>query len=373
MIKIEHLQMTYADSGLKVLTDVNAQINDGEVISIIGPSGTGKSTLLRCINLLEKPTGGNIWIDGVNLTDSSADIARVRRNVGMVFQNFNLFEHLSVLDNVMVGPMKLLGMSAADAERQGRGLLSQVGLLSKADAFPHQLSGGQKQRVAIARCLSMNPKVILFDEPTSALDPTMVSEVLRVIRDVAKRGITMMIVTHEMQFARNVSTRVFYMDQGVIYEDGTPEQIFENPQKQRTQVFIKRIRSLNRHIDSADYDLYGLLGDVRAFCQGYGLEGRLTDHIEHLLEEVLSLCVGQQSGERGKAVAAGGGLDMDIAYSEKSGHVRMRFLLPASAGSVLDTPNPDEQLSVSMIRGLSQSALESVDNDRLQLLIGVNC
>lgn len=373
MIRIEHLQKTYQDSGLKVLTDVNAEIQDGEIVSVIGPSGTGKSTFLRCINMLEKPTAGNIWIDGVNVADPKTDISKVRRSVGMVFQSFNLFEHLSVIDNVMVGPMKLLGMSREAAESQARDLLDQVGLLSKANAFPHQLSGGQKQRVAIARCLSMNPKIMLFDEPTSALDPTMVSEVLRVIRDVASRGITMIIVTHEMQFARNVSTRVFYMDQGVIYEDGTPEQIFDNPVKERTQFFIKRVRAISRHFDSRNDDLYGLLGEVNHFCFQYGLDGGLTAQIEKAVEKLVGNCLNALDDSQIAKLKACGGMDLDVAFSEKSGHVRMRLLYPMEMERILNTDTVEGQARLDDLQTVCMSIVQDMHEGRQQISVGVNC
>lgn len=290
MIRIEHLSKYYDNSKLLVLKDVNAEIRDGEVISIIGPSGTGKSTFLRCINKLETATSGHIWIDGIDVLDPGTDIKEIRKNVGMVFQNFNLFDHLSVLDNVMIGPIKLLGMSRDEAEAQGRSLLAQVGMSSKADAFPRELSGGQKQRVAIARCMSMKPKVILFDEPTSALDPTMVTEVLSVIREVARKGITMLIVTHEMKFARDVSSRVFYMDQGIIYEDGTPEQIFDNPRNTFTKVFVRRIRAYDFQIDDKDYDSFGMMAGLRTFCHRYAMKESTIERIENLVRNSLAIC-----------------------------------------------------------------------------------
>ena len=241
MIAVEHLSKRYGD--VTVLQDISAQIARGEVISVIGPSGTGKSTFLRCLNLLEEPSGGRISIDGVDALAPGADVPRLRQKMNMVFQSFNLFAHLRVLENLTLAPMRLKGVPRAEAEAKARELLKLVGLGAKADAFPEELSGGQKQRVAIARCLAMEPEVILFDEPTSALDPTMVSEVLSVIRRLAKEGMTMIIVTHEMDFARDVSNRVFYMDEGLIYEEGTPEQIFGNPVKARTRAFIHRVRS----------------------------------------------------------------------------------------------------------------------------------
>ncbi len=240
MISVKNLSKRFDDHW--VLKDINAEIHKGEVISIIGPSGTGKSTFLRCLNLLERPTGGSIVIDGVNILQKGTDEPKLRRKMGMVFQSFNLFAHLTVLDNLTLGPMKLLGKSRQEAEAKAIELLKSVGVAEKQHQFPDELSGGQKQRVAIARCLAMDPEIILFDEPTSALDPTMVSEVLAVIRRLAKEGMTMAIVTHEMDFAKNVSSRIFFMDEGIIYEEGKPGDIFENPQKEKTRIFIQRIR-----------------------------------------------------------------------------------------------------------------------------------
>ncbi len=355
------------------MTDVSAEIGDGEIVSVIGPSGSGKSTLLRCINMLEKPTAGKIWIDGVELTDPKTDISKVRRNMGMVFQSFNLFEHLSVIDNVMVGLVKLLGMDPEVAEGRALELLDQVGMLSKANVFPHQLSGGQKQRVAIARCLSMEPKIILFDEPTSALDPTMVSEVLRVIRDIANRGITMIIVTHEMQFARNVSTRVLYLDQGVIYEDGTPEQIFDNPVGERTQIFIKRVRTISRHFDSRNTDLYGLLGEIHNFCFLYGLDGALARKVEKAVQRVLSICLNSLDDERISKLKSCGGMDLDVAFSEKSGHVRMRLTVPVELERYFDDETEEGKARLAELEVSFMSVVRETHEGRLQILLGVNC
>ena len=239
MISVRHLQKSF--NGVPVLRDVNAEVGKGEIISIIGPSGTGKSTFLRCLNRLETPDGGSIVVDGVDVTDPKADLAAVRRKMGMVFQNFNLFGNLTVLGNVMAAQCDILGASKDGAKLKALELLGRVGLANKADALPDELSGGQKQRVAIARALAMDPEILLFDEPTSALDPTMVGEVLAVIKDLAKTGMTMLIVTHEMGFARDVSTRVFYMDEGVVYEDGTPADIFNAPKKPKTVDFVGQV------------------------------------------------------------------------------------------------------------------------------------
>ena len=238
MIQVSHLKKTYSN-GLQVLRDVNATIEKGEVISIIGPSGTGKSTFLRCLNLLEKPTGGSIIVDGQDLLSKRTDVPKLRQKMGMVFQSFNLFNHLSIMDNLCIGPVKLLGKSRKEAEDRAMELLAMVGLAEKAHVMPSQLSGGQKQRIAIARCLSMDPEIILFDEPTSALDPTMVSEVLGVIRTLAKQGMTMVVVTHEMGFAKEVANRVLFIDEGLILESAAPKEFFENPKEERTKQFLK--------------------------------------------------------------------------------------------------------------------------------------
>ena len=226
---------------LEVLKGINLTVNEGEVVCVIGPSGGGKSTFLRCLNRLEEPTGGQIFVDGYEITDPKINLNKVRQNIGMVFQSFNLFAHLSVKKNIMLAPVDLKLMSKDEAEKKAMELLDRVGLSDKAGAFPHQLSGGQQQRVAIARALAMNPDIMLFDEPTSALDPEMVGEVLSVMKELAEDGMTMVVVTHEMGFARDVADRVLLMADGVIAEEGTPEQIFEHPQVKRTQDFLAAV------------------------------------------------------------------------------------------------------------------------------------
>ncbi|MBO7209164.1 MAG: amino acid ABC transporter ATP-binding protein [Clostridia bacterium] len=239
MIFVENLEKKFGD--LEVLKGINEHISVGEVIAVIGPSGSGKSTFLRCLNLLEEPTGGTITIDGEEITNGKININRIREKMGMVFQQFNLFPHLSVLDNITLSPIKVKKMKKEEAVELAYSLLEKVGLRDKADAYPAQLSGGQKQRIAIARALAMNPEIMLFDEPTSALDPEMVGEVLDVMKSLAKEGMTMVVVTHEMGFAREVADRVLFMDEGVIAESGTPEQIFANPQNPRTQSFLSKV------------------------------------------------------------------------------------------------------------------------------------
>ena len=263
LLKIEHLRKEYP--GVTPLTDLNVEIEKGEIVSIIGPSGTGKSTLLKCINQLEKPTSGTVTFNGEVITDPGCDISLVRRKMGMVFQTFTLFDNLNVIDNVTAAPRDLLKMPEDEAYELGMSLLKRVGLAEKAKSFPDELSGGQKQRVAIARAIAMKPDIMLFDEPTSALDPTMIGEVLVVVRSLAKEGMTMLIVTHEMNFARYVSTRVLYMDEGGIYEDGTPDQIFDHPQKEKTRQFIRQLKILQTEINSADFDFPGVQTKIMIF------------------------------------------------------------------------------------------------------------
>ena len=239
MIEVKDLKKSFGK--LDVLKGITETIEDKEVVCVIGPSGSGKSTFIRCLNLLEEPTGGEVFLDGEKINDPKADIDKIRERMGMVFQSFNLFPHMSVKENITLAPIKVKGLSQADADKKAMDLLNMVGLADKADSFPGQLSGGQKQRVAIARALAMDPEVMLFDEPTSALDPEMVGEVLQVMKDLAANGMTMVIVTHEMGFAKEVADRVFFIDQGIIMEKGTPKDIFENPQNERTQSFLSKV------------------------------------------------------------------------------------------------------------------------------------
>ena len=285
MIELIHLEKKYENA--TPLKDVNAVINDGDVISIIGPSGTGKSTLIRCINMLDQPTNGKIILDGEEITAPGYDLTLARRKMGMVFQSFNLFGHLTVIENLMLAPMDILGKSKQEAYDTGMALLNRVGLSGREFQYPEQLSGGQKQRVAIARTLAMDPDVILLDEPTSALDPTMVGEVQAVIRDLAQSGKTMMIVTHEMSFARAICNRVFYMDQGGIYEDGTPEQIFDNPEKERTRRFIKKLKVLELDIDSRQFDFLGAGTEIDKYCIQNDVPPRTKYRIRLAIEEMI--------------------------------------------------------------------------------------
>ena len=299
MISVSHLRKSY--NGVTVLKDVNAEIEKGEVISVIGPSGTGKSTFRRCLNRLETPDGGRIVVDGQDVTDPKTDIPAVRRKMGMVLQNFNLFGNLTVIGNIMAAQCDLLKKTPAEAKAKAMELLARVGLAEKANALPDELSGGQKQRIAIARALAMDPDILLFDEPTSALDPTMVGEVLAVIKDLAKTGMTMMIVTHEMGFARDVSTRIFFMNEGIIYEEGAPDAIFNHPAKPKTiefvgQVCLKQARDVVRvlregiledgRVDEVEAELlrrmaepFAKMGDAKAARLVSVLEKMLSDGV----------------------------------------------------------------------------------------------
>ena len=239
LIRAVNVKKNFGDQ--EVLKGIDLEVNEGDVVVIIGPSGSGKSTFLRCLNLLEQPTGGTITFEGVDITDPQNDINKMRTRMGMVFQQFNLFPHLSVKENIKLAPLKLKLMTKAEADKRALELLERVGLPDKADAYPKQLSGGQQQRIAIARALAMNPDVMLFDEPTSALDPEMVGEVLEIMKELADDGMTMVVVTHEMGFARSVATRILFMDEGVIAEQNEPEAFFTNPQNPRLREFLSKV------------------------------------------------------------------------------------------------------------------------------------
>jgi ABC-type polar amino acid transport system ATPase subunit len=239
MIEVKNLHKSFEQH--EVLKGINEHIDKGEVVVMIGPSGSGKSTFLRCLNLLEEPDEGDVIIDGVKINEKGIDVNQIRQKMGMVFQHFNLFPHLTVMQNLTLAPVKLKKMTEEEAQAKARELLAKVGLVDKAESYPSQLSGGQKQRVAIARALEMDPEIMLFDEPTSALDPEMVGEVLDVIKELARQGMTMVVVTHEMGFAREVGTRLLFIDEGIVAESGDPKEIFSNPQNERTRQFLSKV------------------------------------------------------------------------------------------------------------------------------------
>ena len=327
MIELVHLEKKYENA--VPLADVNAVINDGDVISIIGPSGTGKSTLIRCIDMLERPTGGKIILDGEDICAPGYDVTKARRKMGMVFQSFNLFGHLNVIENIMQAQIDILNRPKSEAYETGMKLLRRVGLASKEANYPDELSGGQKQRVAIARTLAMDPEVILFDEPTSALDPTMVGEVQSVIRKLADTEKTMLIVTHEMNFARAICNRVFYMDQGGIYEEGPPDQIFDHPQRDLTRRFVQKLRVLEIRVDDADFDFAGAETDIDSYCLQNDISSRTKYLIRLAFEEltcnilkpvldnapVLITVEHSEEGDRTEITALYGGEKFDPAES----------------------------------------------------------
>ena len=340
MIRIENLKKQYPN--VTPLKDVSVQINDGDVIAVIGPSGTGKSTLLRCINLLEKPTAGRIWIDGHEITSPKCNVPVIRRKMGMVFQSFNLFGHLTVIENLMLAPMDLLGKSKQEAYDTGMRLLRTVGLAEKALNYPDELSGGQKQRIAIARTLAMDPDVILLDEPTSALDPTMVGEVQAVIRDLAKTGKTMMIVTHEMNFAKAISNRVFYMDEGGIYEDGSPEQIFDHPQRENTRRFVRRLKVLELNVESRDYDFLGMAGEIAAWCGKNQIAPKLANRVQLVFEEVMGMLVPKLETPRVQSICE---------YSEQAERAEWTI---SYGGERFDARGLDDDLALAVLKGVTE-------------------
>ena len=357
MISIKHLSKTFRNpdgTTLTVLKDVNCEIEKGEVISIIGPSGTGKSTLLRAINMLEPPSGGVILVDGEDITAKGYPLHLLRRKMGMVFQNFNLFEHKTVLENITYAPMELLHTPAEQARTEALELLKKVEMARKADVYPSSLSGGQKQRVAIARSLAMHPDVILFDEPTSALDPTMVGEVLSVIRHLAKEGLTMLIVTHEMRFARDVSTRIFFMNEGVIYEDGSPEQIFEHPVRSATKAFVNRIQKLVYEVDSDDYDFLQVHTGINRFCIKYNIAEKAENAYDLVKEMLFEILPGTRP------------ITVRLTHAELSEETALDFMVE----NMQESPIP-ESASLDHIRSRTKALIEEPTSRgfRIKLLL----
>lgn len=286
LIEIKNLCKKYKD--VTPLNDISVNIEEGEVVSVIGPSGAGKSTFLRCINRLETPTSGSIMVDGIDVCDPKTDLTEVRKKMGMVFQNFNLFGHKTVVENIMMPQQDLLGKTPKEAYDEALKQLKVVGLEAKARSFPDELSGGQKQRVAIARALAMHPKIMLFDEPTSALDPTMVAEVLSVIRNLAGTGLTMIIVTHEMRLVRYVSSRVLFLEKGGIEEDGTPKQIFENSKSDSTRRFVHSIRDYEYTLSLDNKDMFELSGGLDEFCKNQFMDRKTSMNCQLAVEEMVT-------------------------------------------------------------------------------------
>lgn len=360
MIRIEHLRKEFAD--VTPLKDVSATINDGDVISVIGPSGTGKSTLLRCVNLLEQPTDGRIWIDGEEITAPTYNPSKVRQKVGMVFQSFNLFGHLTAIENIMLSPVTLQKIGKQEAYDRGMQLLRKVGLADKAMSYPDELSGGQQQRIAIVRTLAMNPSIILLDEPTSALDPTMVGEVQSVIRELADTDKTLMIVTHEMGFAQAISTRVFYMDQGVIYEEGSTQEIFQHPRRERTRRFIRRLKVLELRIESRDYDFLGMTSEIESYCLKNQIAFRLSNHIQLVFEELVHQVLMPRLEDPNIVIT------IEYATKEESASLTARY-----GGALFDATAVRDDLPMSLLKGSStQMSYTWLEDDELPNRIVVN-
>ena len=327
---------------LEVLKDVSFTVDEGEVVVIIGGSGCGKSVTLRSIELLEKPDGGQIFVGGREITAKGADIDSIRRQMGMVYQNFNLFSHMNIEENMILAPTKLLKMPREEAIERAKELLKQVGLLDKLHAMPANLSGGQKQRVAIARCLMMAPKIMLFDEPTSALDPTMVGEVLATMRMLAKRGMTMIIVTHEMNFAREIGSRILFLADKGIYEQGTPADIFDNPQKEKTIAFIKKLKYISMQIDSRDFDLMELHGSITTFSERYGLGTKAAYRLQLCAEELIY----EMMKCAGDVIDA----ELGIEYSESEKCIRLTLNAKGAAYNPFTLAEDDEPMGVMIVK-----------------------
>ena len=361
LIKIEHLRKEYPN--VTPLKDVSVEINKGDVISVIGPSGTGKSTLLRCLNRLEEPTSGSVTLDGEVITSPTCDIPRVRRRMGMVFQSFNLFNNLTVIENITVAPIKLLKVPREQAYKEGMELLEGVGLAEKENVYPDSLSGGQKQRVAIVRAIAMHPEIILFDEPTSALDPTMIEDVLSLLRSLAKQGMTMTIVHHELRLASHVSNRVFYMDEGGIYEEGTPEEIFDHPEKENTRIFIRRLKTLELEVLSPTLDYAEVIDKIRKFCRDTMQEASVSRNMMLCFEEIAVQNIIRKSGKDASIYP----VRIEAEYSEADGTNTMNFTW---GGEEYDPIAGGDDLSSTIVRGLVKDIRYSRDEkNHLEVLL----
>ncbi len=345
MIEIKGLKKQF--DGFEVFKGVNANIEKGDVIAVIGPSGTGKSTLLRCLNFLEKADEGEIWMDGKNIFDSSVDRAKICQKMGMVFQSFNLFPNLMVVENVMQAPIDLLGISRKEAYEHAMVLLEEVGMSNKALSFPDELSGGQKQRVAIARALAMKPEILLLDEPTSALDPMMVGEVKNVIARLADSGLTMMIVTHEMSFAREISNRTFYLDEGGIYEEGPTEEVFTNPKKPKTKAFFSKTKEYHYKASDVSFSFKTMSNGITVFGITNSIDAKLVNRASLICEELCINCI--LSHIEVNPIE----LEIHMAYLENEKALRISVEYNGNENNLLENPKVDE-ISVKIIKETSR-------------------
>lgn len=359
MIEIRNLKKSFGR--LQVLNGVNAEICDGECVAVIGASGAGKSVFLRSIAMLEKPDEGQIIFDGTDLTAKGVNMNKIHEKMGMVYQGFYLFSHLDVLDNITLAPMKKLHKTRADAEKEAMELLEEVGLVEKAHAMPQNLSGGQKQRIAIARCLAMHPSVILFDEPTSALDPGMTGEVLAIIRKLLKRSLTMVLVTHEMEFAKEAASRVIFMENGVVAEQGTAKKIFENPATDSARAFIEKQKHYTFEITSRYFDFAVLMSDLQLFGEKYNFSKQQNMRIQLLVEEVMasfSVCCVDTVYPR---------ISGCVQYSEKGGNLTLRLEYNGKNINVLEEDRDD--LRQVIVGSICSEKVYTYDNGRNTLIL----
>lgn len=348
MIRCENVCKKFGD--LELFKGLDLTVMPGEIIAIIGPSGCGKSSFLRTLEMLEKPDSGKIFIGDDEITAHGANIDIIRRKMGMVYQNFHLFSHLDVLENITLAPMLLKKISREEAEKKALELLREVGLESKKFAMPSELSGGQKQRIAIARSLAMEPDVMLFDEPTSALDPSMTGEVLAAIRILAQRKMTMLIVTHEMEFAHDVANRILYFDKGGICEDGTPDEIFNSPKKKETIAFIRRQKHFNAHIDALDFDLLRLKAGIITFCTKYGIVSKNSNRLQLCAEELVYEII-NSIPERGEEARY---IDLSIEYSQAAHLATIEFINGGTEFNPL-TLEGDTHLGMALLRRIGKN------------------
>jgi len=357
MIRVKGLKKSFGD--LQVLKGINTEIGKGECVALIGPSGTGKSVFLRSLALLEKPDEGQIVINDVDITDKKININKIREKMGMVYQGYHLFSHLNVLENITLAPKKIKKTNPEDVKQNGIELLKMVGLVEKAESYPGQLSGGQQQRIAIARSLAMEPEILLFDEPTSALDPAMTYEVLSIIKKLTKTGMTMLIVTHEMAFAKEISDRVFYMDEGIIYEEGTPIDLFENPQKPQTQIFIRGLKLFHYTIISRDFDLIAMNAQIELFSQKHQIIPKKKYHIqlilEELLVEIMKNCYQEESPR----------IDISVEYSKETQALKIQIDYPSSSYNPFRAHSDEDDfdnLGILLVKNVAQACSHTYTN-----------
>ena len=365
IIEVKNLCKSF--NGVEVLKNVNLSVNEGEIISIIGGSGCGKSVFLRCIELLEIPDSGEIYIDGQEITSSNADVDIIRRSMGMVYQKFHLFQHLNVMENLTLAPTKLLQMPKSDAEEKAVEWLKKVGLIAKRYSYPTELSGGQQQRIAICRSLMMNPKIMLFDEPTSALDPTMVGEVLAVMRMLTKNQLTMIIVTHEMNFAREVANRVLFFAEHGIYEQGTPKEIFDNPQKPLTVAFINKLKFFHYEIEDKNFDLMQMQGGIWDFAERYGFDRKKSFNLQLCCEETIyEMMTGcYDDGDKVSII-------IDIIYSESKNQTEIKISSSGKKYNLLEFEDDSlDHLGVTIINRIAHDVEYSYEDHLNKITIQI--